>query len=204
MLTLRATPTSGSGARWVSGAPQMRLAQAGSEVEAAVKTAAEDLALHADHLAEDLALARDSERVREIQVIGEALSQEQVLGVIAKTANRLAEMALTMMLPPLSPYVTPETAGIVASAEERLRGIASGAAVELGELDKELSWKAEDYMEAHAGAAAETMHAAERMVVIEENGEIGIYELNEVNGGGLSLFSIVGIAAVVALMVAAA
>lgn len=201
---LRATPISGSGARWLAGARPPRLAQAGSEVEAAVKTAAEDLALHADHLAADLALARDPERVQEIPILDGALTQEQVLWVIAKTASRLAEMALTMMTPPLAPYVTPETAGIIASAEERFRGIASGASTEIGELEKELAWKADDYMEAHAGAAAETMHAAERLVVFEENDAVGIYELNEVNGGGLSLFSVVGIAAVVALMVAAA
>ncbi len=61
----------------------------------------------------------------------------------------------------------------------------------------------EAYRDSYLADVSEAIIVVEKLVVVEENGNIDVYEPDEKNGGA-NLFAVAGIAAAVALLVAVA
>lgn len=187
MLTLNAP--SRRHAHWIG--------QAVPEIESAVVTLAGEIALHASHLASDLKAVSEG-RPQDVPVAG-VMSRGDVLCAVVMAAQELDAATLSVLEAPLGVYLTPAAAASFESSRILLGEIAATAPA-CGPLQPESRAVAEDYIETHLGGVSETMHAAERLVVLEEQVYINVYEPNEVSSP--NLWAACGIAVIALLIVA--
>ncbi len=208
MLTL--TPGSSvrlAGAQWLRPAAPIRLGQADSattELQGAVAEIAQALLALSDRLQKDTDLALDPTRFAEVPVIGEAFLRPQVLETIDKTAEQISSLTLGVLTPPLGPYATAATAEILSEVDARMKAVRASVApvIELVEppIGPDDQALADAYIDSYMETVSEVVITVEKLVVIEESGNVDVYEPDEKNGGA-DLFVVAGVAAVVVLLV---
>jgi hypothetical protein len=192
-----------SGARWVQPtSPALGQAEgATSELEGAVSDIAEQLLALSDRLQTDADLALNPDRFQEIEIIG-GVGQPRIFETIGGVAGNLSDIILGVLTPPLGAYVTPATTAVLSEADTRLKAISQAMVEAQGavNLTSVVLPEVQAYREFYLDTVSDVIIAVEKLVVVEENGNIDVYEPDEKNG--MNLFAVAGIAAAVALMVA--
>lgn len=174
------------------------------ELEKAVADIAEQLLALSDRLQVDADLAVNPDRFQEIEIIG-TLDQVRIFETVGIVAQNLSDIILGVLTPPLGAYATPAATAVLSETDTRLKAIKQAMAEAQGqvELAAVVLPEAEAYRASYLETISDVIIAVEKLVVVAENGNVDVYEEDEKNGGN-TLFAVAGIAAVVALMVAAA
>jgi hypothetical protein len=169
-------------------------------VEAAVESAAETLLLIAQRLRADLATVISAGGSSGVEGL-DGMSGEDALGAIANAAMAIVALAEETLGGSLKPYVSRTAVQALSDAGETARSIWESASAAGGRVSSGFSRAAEDFSGLYLASVSDTIHEAERMMVLEEHAYIGVYELNEVSPGAIT---IAGAAAVVILIIALA
>lgn len=198
MLTLKAHPVRLSGARWL-GPRHPRLAQAdtgAAEIEKTVNALASSLVATASQLNGDLEKALDPELYAEVPVVGETLTQVQVIEAVDAASRSLADLIVSILTPPLGPYVTPASAELLTTATSDMEALQASAAEIIAEVEEPLTSGetilVDDYIGAYLDPLREARQNAEKLVVQLENGQIPVLEEGEKSEAGLWKVALVG------------
>lgn len=204
MLTL--TPGSQvrlAGARWIepSAVPsQLGQAESGTEqLESAVDDIAQTFLALSDRLETDADLALNPDRFQEIEIIG-GLDQVRIFETIAGVAGNISDLILGVLQPPLGPYATPATTEVLSEVDTRMKAVKQAMTDARGDtaLTTVVLPEAQAYQEAYLNDISDIIIAVEKLVVMEENGNVPVYEPDE---KGPSLAAVAGLAVAVTLMV---
>ena len=162
--------------------PISKEAEDREKVSAAVRDLAVELRLLQERLKAELDLAGNAEMRRGIPLIGEDLSEGEVLETIFLTAQGLSEVARSALQGPLSSYTSPSIRTSLEESKGALDGIEGFVSSARSSIMEGHEGLVEEYLGAYLDDVKELRDAAERLLVSVESpadGDIPIKERGE-------------------------